>query len=94
MIKLVASFIAVVSGRITYFYLFYLLDILFNSFYRIEIVEYFSIHILASTIPKDYVNKSSLLPDDLYIIGGHPAEPRKCFRTNRFLNLSNLIPIL
>ena len=45
---------------------------------------------LASTIPKDYGNKSSLLPDDLYIIGGHPAEPRKCFRPKRFLNLSNV----
>jgi len=29
----------------------------------------------ASNIPKDYRHKSPLLPDDLFIIGGHPAEP-------------------
>merc|ERR1711942_358358 len=31
----------------------------------------------ASRIPKDYRSKSPLLPDDLYIIGGHPAEPHE-----------------
>jgi len=31
----------------------------------------------ASSIPKDYRSKSPLLPDDLYIIGGHPAEPHE-----------------
>ena len=40
-------------------------------------MDHHSKSFLASHIPKDYRSTSPLFPDDLFIIGGHPAEPRK-----------------